>query len=116
MSLQTTILSMLKMAESASESIEKTMEKGEIARWSNLSFSQCFQKIVLQTSKTQVLFGKGLKNSIVLRWQPGIKFCEQFLKRTSQGAKFGPNWLSGLGCLRHTTDTLKAPLEHVVLR
>ena len=30
----------------------------------------------------------------------GIKFCEQYLKRTSQGtfpAMFGPNWASGLG-------------------
>ena len=63
----------------------------------------------------------------------GIKFCEQFLKRTSQETflpsfvQIGPAvWEERMfkeivDDARHTTDdghitTLKAPLEHVVLR
>ena len=58
----------------------------------------------------------------------GIKFCEQFLKRTSQGTflpslvQIGPAVLEEkIFCWRCTTDdghitTLKAPLKHVVLR
>ena len=55
-----------------------------------------------------------------------IKFYVQFLNRNIP-AKFGPNWPSGFGedvernCWRRTTTdghrtSLKAPLEHVVLR
>ena len=63
----------------------------------------------------------------------GIKFCEQFLKRTTQGTflpslvQIGREVLEELMCkeidddARLTTDAghrviLKAPLEHVVLR
>ena len=55
----------------------------------------------------------------------GIKFCEQILKRTSQGT-FLPSWVQ-IGpaaweeMFKKIVDdahltTLKAPLEHVVLR
>ena len=56
----------------------------------------------------------------------GIKFCEQFLKRTSQGtflpslvqidpAVWEEEMFKEIVDDRHIT-TLKAPLEHVVLR
>ena len=48
-----------------SERVENAVGKGEIARYEQvLLFPQCFQKTsvdLLQTSKNQDLFGKGLK-------------------------------------------------------
>ena len=41
--------------------VENTVEKGEIAHYKQfLLFHSVFKKLVLQTSKTQGLFGKGL--------------------------------------------------------
>ena len=41
--------------------IENTVEKGEIARYDLFLLSHCFfKRLVLQTSKNQGLFGKGL--------------------------------------------------------
>ena len=49
-----------------SERVENTAGKGEIARYEQfLLFPQCFKKLVLQASKNQSLFGKGLKESIL---------------------------------------------------
>ena len=58
----------------------------------------------------------------------GIKFCEQFLKMTSQGTflpslvQIGPAvwgekmFKKNVDSTRQTQDHLKPPLEHVVLR
>ena len=48
---------------SVSKRVENTVGKGEIARYKQfLLFPQCFKRLVLQTRKNQVLFGKGLIN------------------------------------------------------
>ena len=57
-----TISIFLKMAENSLNRVENTMDKGEIARQSNFSFTHSvFKRLVLQTHKNQGLFGKGLK-------------------------------------------------------
>ena len=113
--------------------------------WANQNFADSFWKGSPKEhsceiiSKSDQQFQKRrflnncLKNSISLPWQPvfdGIKFCEQILKRTSQGTQHScqvwsklAQWFGSRRCLkklltthdRHIT-TLKAPLEHVVLR
>ena len=64
--LQTTILNLIKMAES-SPNREKTLrEKEKLLVTSNFSFSHSvFKRLVLQTHKNQGLFGKGLKNKSI---------------------------------------------------
>ena len=60
-SLQTTILSLIKMGEKFSKMVENTVGKGEIARYCYFTFSHSvFKRLVLQASKNQGLFGIGL--------------------------------------------------------
>ena len=70
-SLQTTILSLMKMAESSPKRW-KTLGKGEIARYEQfLFFPQCFQKTCTASHKNQGLFGKGIKKISCHFFYPG---------------------------------------------
>ena len=60
-SLQTTILNLMKMAESSSQGVENTVAKGQIARYEQfLLFPECFQK-TCTAHKNQGFFGNRLK-------------------------------------------------------
>ena len=77
---QTTILDTSKLTEFAddnfkfdengrkfSKQVENAVGKGEIARYEQfLLFPQCFQRLVLQTRKNRGLFGKGLRELIMV--------------------------------------------------
>ena len=61
-SLQTTILILMKMAESSPNEKKRLWEKEKLLVTSNFSFSHSVSKrLVQQTHKNQVLFGKELK-------------------------------------------------------
>ena len=61
MSLQTTILTLMKMAESFPKGQKTLWEKGKLFVTNNFSFSySVFKRLIQQTRKNQVLFGKGL--------------------------------------------------------
>ena len=67
MSLQTTILNLMKMAESSPIGKKTLWEKEKLLVTSNFSFSlSVFKRVVLQTHKNQGLFGKGLNVTQVL--------------------------------------------------
>ena len=61
-SLQTTILNFMKMSESSLKWLKTLWEKEKLLVTSNFSFSHSvFQRLLLQTRKTQGLFGKRLR-------------------------------------------------------
>ena len=63
-SLQTTILSLMKMGESSPKGLKTLLEKRKLFVTSNFSFSQSvFKSVLLQTRKNQGLFGKGLTST-----------------------------------------------------
>ena len=60
-SLQTTILDLIKMADSSSKGRKTLLEKEKLLVTSNFSYSHSvFKRLVLKTGKNQGLFGKGL--------------------------------------------------------
>ena len=71
-SLQRTIPSMMKMAESSPSRLKTLWEKEKLLIMSNFSFSHSvFKTLVLQTRKNQGLFGKGLKLILPFTNSPG---------------------------------------------
>ena len=60
-SLQTTILSLMKMGESSPKGLKTLWEKEKLLVTSNFSFSHSvFKSVLLQSRKNQGLFGKAL--------------------------------------------------------
>ena len=61
-SLQTTILNLMKIAESSLKRVENTVGKGEMAHYEQFLLSRCvFKKLILQTRKNRGFFGKRLR-------------------------------------------------------
>ena len=76
MSMQTTTLNFMKMAESFSNGQKTVWEKEKLLVTSNFSFSHSvFKRLLLQTRKNQGLFGKGLK---VYVWHMKVEIIVAF--------------------------------------